>query len=534
MFRVGGVSVVRAAFLRAEARRAELAVVSPAVLRAAFLVAVARGASLGVVAPVVSLAAEVGRAASAELRVGAPVVAWAASEFGVAFAVLGVVEPAVAGAAVVVRRAFAVLVDAPVFAWAAEQFGVASAELVGAPVVALAAIDGSVAGAEVAVVPGLAWAANLFTLIRRAHAMGGVLLPGLAWAAVKRVIANAVQVSGPLVSVSEAALPGAVARAVSVVDPGVFCAAVSCLIARAEGVLVPGLARAAVEPRVASAKLVGSPTLVRAALVFRVALFDTLVEHDLAELELVGNVVVEFESESLCLQWHQSIDNLAPSCREGWVRLEELDPVVKLGIPVAGSDDGGVSPFAVIGGSVSNAVEVNGGEEVNEDLGVVGGDLTPLVPGLGASPEQVLGELSASAAALNAVGSSHNALVGQRVSDKISGIAHRVAVGMFEWALADFVVPPVIAVGPAALLQTVARVAQGVVPPGLVRAAVDIGVALANGVGGPAVVGAASGVLVALAQLVQRVDVAWAALLIAVTHAVLVGVPGVTLHGAAL
>ena len=60
MLRVGGEGVVCAAFIRAEARRAELAVVSPAVLRAAFLVAVARGASLGVVAPVVSLAAEVG------------------------------------------------------------------------------------------------------------------------------------------------------------------------------------------------------------------------------------------------------------------------------------------------------------------------------------------------------------------------------------------------------------------------------------------------------------------------------------------
>ena len=534
MLRVGGEGVVCAAFIRAEARRAELAVVSPAVLRAAFLVAVARGASLGVVAPVVSLAAEVGRAASAELRVSAPIVAWAAGEFGVALAVLGVVEPAVAGAAVGFRRAFAVLVEAPVVAWAAEQLGVASAELVGAPVVALAAINGSVAGAEVAVVPGLACAANLFTLIRRAHAMGGVLLPGLAWAAVKRGIANAVQVSGPLVSLSEAALPRAIARAVCVVDPGVLCAAVLGGVALAQNVFVPGLVGAAVKLGVANAELVGPPAVVSAAFFVGVALVDASEENDLAKLNLIRFVVVEIELETLGRARLGHVVNLLPAARVDRVKLGDLDPDVSRGVPVAHSDDGGVAPRAVVGCSEAEAAVDQWGFVVNIYGSVVGPVLIPLVPRLSTCQKQVLREFSPSAAAVYAMGSSNSALNRQWVSDKVSAFALLVAVRKVGWALADFVVPPVVAVRSAAFLQTVARVAQGVVLPGLVRAAVFIGVARADEVFGPAIVGAASRLGDALAELVQRVDVAWAALLIAVALAVgRVVYPGVAkLHAA--
>lgn len=158
----------------------------------------------------------------------------------------------------------------------------------------------------------------------------------------------------------------------------------------------------------------------------------------------------------------------------------------------------------------------------------------PLVPGLSAFQEQVSGEFIASTATVNAMSSSHSALVGQWVSNEVAFTANFVAVGQIGWAFADLVVGPVISVRFAASCKTVAGVAVEVVPPGLAGAAVNNRIALANWVGGPFVIGAASGGWVAFAKLVQRVDVIGAAFLCAIANTEWVRLPGVTFMWAAL
>lgn len=119
----------------------------------------------------------------------------------------------------------------------------------------------------------------------------------------------------------------------------------------------------------------------------------TLVEDDLAKLDFVQLVVEEFELEFLGGGHDGCLLKDGPASKSLRVHLMYHHPLVPGSVPVVSSDHGGVAVRHVVGHSVAKTAVNDAGIERDVDISAVGLVLIPLVPGLSAFQEQILGVL---------------------------------------------------------------------------------------------------------------------------------------------
>jgi hypothetical protein len=274
--------------------------------------------------------------------------------------------------------------------FAAKICTVALAKFVYAPVVAVCftTVIIPIAWTEEILSPGLTRTALQFGLARTvswvaAKVVAQVLTALLVW------MAKTKGVGWPQITCVLATFKTAVAwTAVKlVILPAVSWAAEWWTLANTvEGVGFPSIAivGTALNSWVALAKVVGSPWVIRTALSLAQAV-EAHQELDFSELNFLSFVVVEWKLElggyDLGLKDSRRVSESRIELR---VHFWELDPSIQITVKVEGSDQRGVTPWAIVGSSVRQTIDDDVALECDKYFSVVG-KCIPLVPCLSAS-----------------------------------------------------------------------------------------------------------------------------------------------------